>query len=90
LILVQVIDVVDEAFCSAIPKNHEQARNIPANCKTLSGVLNGVGTLVNNADRGERGQHEKPGAGATPAGLIDSESQADASLGCHERASSST
>jgi hypothetical protein len=45
--LAQAVVVARKPFYSAIPKNREQARNIPANCKTFSGTLNRVRSAVN-------------------------------------------
>jgi hypothetical protein len=47
-VLDQAVDVARKAFYSAIPKNREQSRNIPHNCKTFPDTLNGFrATIIN-------------------------------------------
>ena len=42
----QVIVVARKPFYSAVPKNHEQSRNILRNCKTFFRALNRVGAAT--------------------------------------------
>ena len=46
-LLAQVVVAARKTFYSAIPQNHEQRRNIPANCKTVPGALNSIRTAIN-------------------------------------------
>jgi len=67
-LLAQVVVAARKTFYSAIPQNHEQRRNIPANCKTVPGALNSIRTAINKLRQALGDSGDRPKYVGTVAG----------------------